>query len=31
MIVITDSNIIFSALITPNGIIAQILKAKGKL
>ncbi len=31
MIVITDSNIIFSALIKPNGIIAQILKAEGKL
>jgi len=31
MIVITDSNIIFSALITPNGTVAQILRAKSKL
>ncbi|HMU97890.1 MAG TPA: PIN domain-containing protein [Chitinophagales bacterium] len=31
MIVITDSNIIFSALITPNGTIAHILKAESKL
>lgn len=31
MIVITDSNIIFSALITPNGAIAKILKSKSKL
>ncbi|WP_367575546.1 PIN domain-containing protein [Sphingobacterium tenebrionis] len=31
MIVIADSNIIFSALITPNGIVSQILKSKGKL
>jgi len=31
MIVITDSNIIFSALYTPSGEIASILKNKGKI
>lgn len=29
MIVITDSNIVFSALYSPNGVIASILKNKG--
>ena len=28
MILITDSNLIISALITPNGAIASIIKAK---
>ncbi len=31
MIVITDSNIIISALITPKGTIAKILNEKGKI
>ena len=31
MIVITDSNIVFSALKTPNGVIAKILKAKSNI
>jgi predicted nucleic acid-binding protein len=31
MIVVTDSNIIFSALYTPNGVIASILKNKNKI
>lgn len=31
MIVITDSNIIFSALKTPNGIVAKILKQKSNI
>jgi predicted nucleic acid-binding protein len=31
MIVVTDSNIIFSALYTPNGVIASILKKKNKI
>ncbi|MBX3164577.1 MAG: PIN domain nuclease [Bacteroidetes bacterium] len=31
MIIITDSNVIFSALIRPEGTIAQIFKAKSKL
>ena len=30
MIVVSDSNIIFSALITPNGTVASIIKAKRK-
>jgi hypothetical protein len=29
MIVITDSNIIFSALYAPKGVISSILKNKG--
>lgn len=31
MIVIADSNIIFSALLTPKGVIAQILTSKSKI
>ncbi|MDR2147914.1 MAG: hypothetical protein LBE91_15790 [Tannerella sp.] len=31
MIVITDSNIIFSALISPNGVVASIFSAKSNL
>lgn len=31
MIVITDSNIIFSALYAPKGVISSILKNKGKI
>ncbi len=31
MIVITDSNLIFSALITPNGTVAKILNDKNKI
>jgi signal transduction histidine kinase len=31
MIVITDSNILFSALISPNGAINKILKSKSNL
>lgn len=31
MIVITDSNIIFSALKTPNGIVAKIINAKSNI
>jgi predicted nucleic acid-binding protein len=31
MIVITDSNIIFSALITPKGVVAQILNSKSNI
>ncbi len=30
MIVITDSNVVFSALYTPNGVIANILKSERK-
>ena len=31
MIVITDSNILFSALISPNGIVANVLKSKSNI
>lgn len=31
MILITDSNIIFSALIKPNGVVASILKTEKKI
>ena len=31
MIVITDSNIIISALIKPNGIIAKVFKSKSQI
>ncbi len=31
MIVITDSNILYSALITPNGVVAKILKDKSSI
>lgn len=31
MIVITDSNIIFSALISPNGVVAKIFKEKSNI
>ena len=31
MIVITDSNIIFSALISPNGTVAKIFKSKSNI
>lgn len=31
MIVITDSNIIYSALITPDGVVSDILKAKSSI
>ena len=31
MIVITDSNILFSALISPNGTVAKILKSKSNI
>ena len=31
MIVITDSNILFSALISPNGTVAKVLKSKSNI
>jgi hypothetical protein len=31
MIVISDSNIIFSAIITPKGVIATILEKESKI
>lgn len=31
MIVVTDSNILFSALISPNGIVANVLKSKSNI
>lgn len=31
MIVVTDSNILFSALISPKGTVAKVLKSKSKI
>jgi predicted nucleic acid-binding protein len=31
MIVITDSNIIISALIKPNGVVAKVFKSKSQI
>lgn len=31
MIVITDSNIFFSALISPDGVVAKVLNEKKKI
>jgi predicted nucleic acid-binding protein len=31
MIIITDSNVVFSALITPNGTVAKIFKSKSSI